>query len=673
MPANISLNTLATHFRTGTVLPPALKQFWNSIQRLAKTPEQKTILASFRSNPSSQNLSRVAAMLRKVITPTKHSGIKLGFGSDKPKPKEHGSSTFKVWDISNYRYTGRSMGGDKTPGTTGWRSTSGAAKKKAAPKKKAAVKKTAKKAAPKKKAAPRAKAKNLSGKKAAKKPVDQVKIFTRASLNNQLALKQAEPVSITISRERLKPEKGKLSKTTSALVTETKMLRVQIKPVLNCKASGQHTYTIPVPEEDNPAELMFSIVGTHTGKAEFSVDVWQGYELAATLLFSVNVAVEKTDTETAEIRVTNNPTGNMTGAVNQLRINQQQNGNKSGYDYEVSFGDINEWQTYESPELNKKTANYVSDLYKQIEQLYSDAAGNAKQFDEKLKRYGADLFLTLFPADLQQLLYDNRDKLKSIQVISNEPDIPWEILVIRNPDTSKPTRPSDPFFAELGIIRWIRRGAFPGQQLQSRAARSKFVIPAYHHEKRVLPKAAEETALLTRTFKATQVPATVQAVEALLKGGAFDLLHFCCHGEGETTNNIGARLVMEEIKERGNWKPTYVDQLFVEQCGTFIRKGSPQPIIVLNGCRTGILGKKVAGYGGFAKAFINAGAAVFVGGLWNVEDSAAYEFVLAFYKSLKKGKNLSEATIEARNQSKAANNATWLAYVVYGNPFAKLI
>jgi hypothetical protein len=683
MAIKINLDTLADFFRSGdNAMPFMLRQLWNFLQQKADTLAQKSILSDFRNNPSAANKAKISAMLRSAAAPSKRGEIKIAYAFHHPKAKNVKFSYKILGDSVRFKYIGDKPLIKKKAKTAGYGVRRPAAKKAA---KKAAPKKAAKKAAPKKNGFPKKKAapkkKSASAGKTNRKRFNknipkagnQVRIFTRASLNKQLVLKKATPVSVTISRERLQREIGKLSKTKLVLVSEKKKLRVQIKTVLNCRVNGPHTFIISVPEEENPATLAFSIVGTQEGKAVFSVDVWQGYELATTILFNVAVVSKMAVNKSTTIRVLNSPTGNITKGINQLRINQRQNGNKSGYDYEVTFGDINEWQEYQSPVLNTKIAKNISDLYKKIEQLYSEAAGDAKEFDNKLRLYGADLFQKLFPLDLQQLLYDNRDKLNSIQIISNEPNIPWELLVIRHPDKAKPTRPSDPFFAELGIIRWIKRGAFPSKELKCRSSRSKFVIPAYHHQRRVLPAAAKEIALLTETFKATQVTATTNAVESLLKSGEFDLLHFCCHGEGENTNIIGARLVMEEIKQKGNWKPTYLEQLFVEQCGTFITNGSAQPIIVLNGCRTGILGNKIVGYGGFAKAFIEAGAGVFVGGLWALEDTAAYNFVSSFYKCLKKGKNLSQATIEARNKSKAANNATWLSYVVYGNPFARLV
>ncbi len=76
--------------------------------------------------------------------------------------------------------------------------------------------------------------------------------------------------------------------------------------------------------------------------------------------------------------------------------------------------------------------------------------------------------------------------------------------------------------------------------------------------------------------------------------------------------------------------------------------------------------------GGFAKSFIEARAGAFVSSLWSILDEPASEFTEAFYNALLAGKTLAEAAIAGRDRARSAGDATWLAYVVYGNPAATL-
>ncbi len=84
-------------------------------------------------------------------------------------------------------------------------------------------------------------------------------------------------------------------------------------------------------------------------------------------------------------------------------------------------------------------------------------------------------------------------------------------------------------------------------------------------------------------------------------------------------------------------------------------------------------GYSLRGIGGFAPAFITAGAGVVVGSSWSIGDVPAYGFIETFYETfLGKGKavTLAEATAAARRKAREDGDATWLAYVVYGHPRA---
>ena len=87
-----------------------------------------------------------------------------------------------------------------------------------------------------------------------------------------------------------------------------------------------------------------------------------------------------------------------------------------------------------------------------------------------------------------------------------------------------------------------------------------------------------------------------------------------------------------------------------------------------------------AGFGltrlaGWAERFIAAGASVFVGSLWEVNDTLAGRFVIEFYNRLfglvgLTPQPLGQAFREARLVIKDLDpaNPAWLAYVLYGNP-----
>ena len=76
--------------------------------------------------------------------------------------------------------------------------------------------------------------------------------------------------------------------------------------------------------------------------------------------------------------------------------------------------------------------------------------------------------------------------------------------------------------------------------------------------------------------------------------------------------------------------------------------------------------------GGFAKAFLDAGASAFVSCLWSVQEQPARVFVEKLYEELLKGTPMSRASALARAAARDADDPTWLAYVVYARPDAVL-
>jgi CHAT domain-containing protein len=87
--------------------------------------------------------------------------------------------------------------------------------------------------------------------------------------------------------------------------------------------------------------------------------------------------------------------------------------------------------------------------------------------------------------------------------------------------------------------------------------------------------------------------------------------------------------------------------------------------VVLNACQSGRPSPQLTG--GFACAFLMAGAGTFVGALWSVIDEPAYIFLKALYGALLDDKPLGEAAKIARNASAEKEASSWLAYAVYGD------
>jgi hypothetical protein len=503
-----------------------------------------------------------------------------------------------------------------------------------------------------------------------KRNVKKVTCHFHASTHEQVLQHQPVAVEVTISRNEIEAIPGRVNVGAKAKVDVAKLLTISIHPEVNCVIKGDFRKKIEVPAAGESAVVSFTAIFTHIGQCKLHIEISQEQvPMASLTLAPVCVEKEMLAGMTNATAIADAPEP-FPKAVNQLRIREHQTGADCYYTYELEAPDLDILDIFESPSVTVDRQKYIAQLYTEIERLWDDTNGNMEVFNMELRNYGATLFMQLFPEKLRDILYRNTIKITSIQVISTEPFIPWELLLVKNPDQRMAWQPVDRFLGEMGLTRWLH-GWTPAKQLVIRKGQARYVIPQYKDPQHELPAGQKEAEYLRKAFNAVEVEPSTLSVTQLLRSEKFDLLHFCCHGGADMDNITHAKLLLKEEYMNGALKPTYLTQTSVQQCGSISREGS-RPLVVVNACETGRLGNGLTGYGGFAKAFLNAGAGAFIGSLWAVEDNAAVSFITTFYDELKAGKTLAEATVNARAKVSKEQDSAWISYVVYGHPFAVL-
>ena len=318
----------------------------------------------------------------------------------------------------------------------------------------------------------------------------------------------------------------------------------------------------------------------------------------------------------------------------------------------------------------------MSDTLNDIEKAWTASARVYDQFLLRLKAKGIEMANKFLPDPVREALWQYRDQIRAIQVISEEPLIPWELLYVTDPETGPEGKG---FLSEWGLVRWLHNAKWPTRRLALSPARVRYVIPNYVDPGLRLEGAAEERAMLKRQFAdAREIKAESLAIAQFLMKEAknCDLLHFACHGEASQRAVLNADLLMAGTETK---RGIADDPLSAEVVKSHARFAAdpPNPIVFINACQTGRTGAGLGGVGGFADAFLRpgskCGAGAFIGALWSVNDKLAFSFADTFYGALKAGKTLVEATQLARDLAKTNQEFTWLAYTVYGNPFARVI
>src|SRR5262249_51650584 len=152
---------------------------------------------------------------------------------------------------------------------------------------------------------------------------------------------------------------------------------------------------------------------------------------------------------------------------------------------------------------------------------------------------------------------------------------------------------------------------------------------------------------------ATPLGETQKAVLDMLRHGTnLDVFHFGGHGRADPADIGNSEILLKGRRVRGGFIDTSVTSTLVAQNAKLGTGEGQGPLVVLNACQVGRLGRQMSSLGGFAEAFINGGAGAFVSSLWSVGDAPALTFVETLYRELLNGSTIAAASAAARQASR---------------------
>jgi len=322
--------------------------------------------------------------------------------------------------------------------------------------------------------------------------------------------------------------------------------------------------------------------------------------------------------------------------------------------------------------LNEKTKELVLTYFEK----FTQAPNNARRL-AALRGAGKNLFKAsprIFKNAFWEII-DAKKPLRTISVVSQEPWIPWELMVPLRTKGGRREQRQKPLGTEFVVGRWSRDdNVSPPQSVKlvnSRIFAPKYPVPKDPIGSRPKPlaSAAAEADLVALTFPGTPIaPAVFEALQAALKAGGATILHFVCHGAD--SKGLIQNIYLEDQSTLSSVELEGMDEL-AECCAT------AKPLVFLNACEVGRTIPALVGIGGFASVFIEAGASCVIAPLWSVKDSIAHEVAKAFYGALRSDVTLPFAEIVRSIRAKAyvegGGEDTYAAYCFYGDPLAARI
>ncbi|WP_323096608.1 CHAT domain-containing protein [Intrasporangium sp. YIM S08009] len=496
---------------------------------------------------------------------------------------------------------------------------------------------------------------------------------TRASLGAEmpsvLTPGQVFTVRVRLARGRLTPTEGTASVTETVEVVAERPVSVQVLAKDNVEVLEREPKVFGLPSGDWASELTFTARPLADGPVAVAVVLRQGWVPVA------NVTLEAT-AGAASVLTPPPVSATVHPGIDAPELDglpcldivecRRPNGDRV-YSYAVRLVPGEEPRLFESEPVVGRD-DFVRERIAEVEHVIRDPDLTDSRRLKQLQNTGSLLFDQFFPEDMRAYLWANRDRVTDLIVYTDEPYVPWELFHLKPARGKRGVEPR--FLAQGGLVRW-QLGSFPPQRIRVRSGRARTICPEYADPMFKNDVGLLEAAYLHERFGARPVTATPDGVERVLRGGSFDLLHFSGHGAADAAEIADAKVLLKGRRRGQEVLQEFLTSTDVSQNVAWAA-GQPGPVVVLNACQTGRGGELFTTVGGFAKAFLDAGASAFVSCLWSVHEEPARVFVETLYDELLRGTPMSRATAAARTAAREAGDPTWLAYVVYARPDAVL-
>jgi hypothetical protein len=402
---------------------------------------------------------------------------------------------------------------------------------------------------------------------------------------------------------------------------------------------------VPAAGDSQPARFTFQAhsVGLH----RVQVTAWAGGTFLAEITLEVSVSVDAPYLD-----------GSPRGApIDTVRAEPGEVTLQVRFDGErYTFQLLSQPYFFEPVITESLTAQPTQAVERAITTLRAMAAGRAEYTGANARRWmkqtGVGLWTDMVPDVIKDQFWQVRSSVASFTIAAGRDVIPWELIYPLSATSD------EGFLAEqFPVLRRVY-----GQQRSPEVATgaAHYIVPDSSPV-----NARDEIEVVRRVLRDNAEPAVVSDLAVLMDlidAGNLGLLHFACHNTFKPDGG-GSAIRMAG----GPFVPALLNAAVTRR--TLART---HPLVFINACRSAGVVPEYTQMSGWAQQFMAAGAGAFVGTLWAVHSDTAAVFARAFYEALVGGVRLGEAARQARLlASRDTDDATWLAYTVYGDPAAR--
>ncbi len=319
--------------------------------------------------------------------------------------------------------------------------------------------------------------------------------------------------------------------------------------------------------------------------------------------------------------------------------------------------------------INSKYAKFSLNIPRGValENEQEISAANKDRAIPLMKGFGKELYKKFAPDIFKQAYWKLVDKKKkgfdTIQVYTNNPVLPWELMKPIRTDNSEE---HDFIGINYNIARWhvTENSHIEEKPPLSLEINKLFVIAPDNQNQASLPWQQKEIDNLSHLQHYEKISANYKAVKYFFQTRPDGIVHFAGHGSVKKGFNdiyeYSLYLDNQEL-DLDTWK------------GIIAARSDTHPLYFINSCIVGQSHRIANMVDGWAPAMLESGASGYIGALWPVGDRGASRFSIQFYQYINEdlkhhSANVAEAIKKTRKLFYETGDPTFLSYIFYGDP-----